>query len=353
MSTITTSRRYYAAQVLGWSVYVLISVAVFRLSGTPITFKLISGSYLVFALGITISHLYRIAIIKLGWLNLDFFRALPRVVVACLALAVLFQLCYAGIGNVVFGWNMKLRWNDPNILTWLMLFFIWNLIYFAYIFFQRYRSEEIKNLKLEAARNEYELRRLRDQMNPHFIFNAMNTIRALIDENPVKAKEAITKLSNVLRGSLQTGKHELIPLSKELEIVRDYLEIEKIRYEERLIIRENIDPDTLSISIPPLIVQTIVENGIKHGISTLPKGGEIAIGSRLVEGGMVIEVKNAGVFNPTGNTADALGLRNTLHRLNLSFGDRAKLEISNIKEGTVLTTLFIPTQNAHNKSSDN
>lgn len=346
------SKYYYKAQIIGWSVYVLISTAVFIMSGTELTIDLIGGIYLVFALGLVVSHLYRTAIIRLGWLEVDLFRLVPRVAIACTVLAIGFHLIYISIGNIAFGWKMTFRWSDPNLVAWAMLFFIWNLIYFAYNFFQRYRKEEIKNLKLEAARNEYELRRLRDQMNPHFIFNAMNTIRALIDENPAKAKNAVTQLSNVLRSSLQTGKQDLIPLEKELEIVRDYLEIEKARYEERLTVEYVIPEKLLGTRIPPLMLQTIVENCIKHGIATLPQGGKIKIEAQPSPEHVDIHVYNTGKFEPGDHGEASLGLENTRNRLALSYGDNAWMKIGNYNGTMVKTTIHLPTKtNTNDKST--
>jgi len=342
LKVMAPSRNYYKAQIVGWSLYILASTGVFIMSGDDITIGAIGGIYLVFALGLTVTHFYRSILINLGWLNLDLFRLVPRVLAACILLAIAFHFAYIHIGNLIFGWTLKFLWNDQNLFAWGMLFFIWNLIYFAYIFFQRYRKEEIKNLKLEAARNEYELRRLRDQMNPHFIFNAMNTIRALIEEDPKKAKKAVTQLSNVLRSSLQTGKQEFIELKKELQIVHDYLEIEKARYEERLTINMDIDDSTLSIQIPPLILQTIVENCIKHGIAKLPKGGAILVQTIRHSDHVEINVLNDGEYIPSPEATSSLGLENTRNRLDLSFGKNAWLTIGNTDSGSVKTHIHLP-----------
>lgn len=346
------SRNYYKAQIVGWSVYIMMSTAVFILSGTELNISVFGGIYLVFALGLIVTHLYRIAIIQLGWLNLDLFKLAPRVLAACILLAIGFHWVYLSILNLAFDWNKAFQWNDQNLFAWAMLFFIWNLIYFAYIFFQRYRKEEIKNLKLEAARNEYELRRLRDQMNPHFIFNAMNTIRALIDEDPKKAKSAVTQLSNVLRSSLQTGKHELISLEKELQIVRDYLNIEKLRYEERLNVEFDIKLDCLSTLIPPLMLQTIVENCIKHGIAHLPLGGTIKIVANLNGDTTDIEVLNSGQYIASTESDSSLGLENTRNRLDLSFGKKAWMTIGNEDTETVKTRIHLPNNKTHDTSND-
>ncbi len=350
---MTPSRYYYKAQVIGWSLYVLISTAVFIMSGTDMSMKVVGGIYLVFALGLIVTHLYRLVIIRLGWLEQDIGRLLPRVTIACVVVSVIFHALYISIGNLVFNWGIEFSWRDPNIVTWGMLFFIWSLIYFSYAFFQRFRKEELKNFKLEATRNEYELRRLKDQMNPHFIFNAMNTIRALIDEDPNKAKRAVTQLSNVLRSSLQAGRKDLIRLEQEYQMVRDYLEIEKARYEERLEVEWQVPDELMSIKIPPLMLQTLVENSIKHGISKLPKGGTIKIEASKSADGVDLAVTNSGHYEPNTSSDSSLGLENTRARLRLSFGERADLEIKNVNGASVQTTVHIPlTQETHDSNID-
>lgn len=333
---------YYKAQVSGWSLYVLISTIMFIMTGTELTLKLVGGIYLVFALGLTVTHLYRLAIIRLGWLEQDIATLLPRIAISCLVLSVVFHSLYISIGNLMFGWGFDFTFQDPIMVTWGMLFFIWILIYFSYTFFQRFRREEVKNFKLEASRNEYELRRLKDQMNPHFIFNAMNTIRALIDEDPGKAKKAVTQLSNVLRSSLQAGKRDLITLEEECALVRDYLEIEKARYEERLAVEWAVEPELKNVSIPPLMLQTLVENSIKHGISKLPKGGLVRIEATTSNEVVYLKVINSGHYEPNAKSDSSLGLENTRSRLRLSYGESADLEIKNLNSSMVETTVLIP-----------
>ncbi len=351
---MSASRYYYKAQLSGWSLYILISTVVFILTGTKLSFDVIGGIYLVFALGLVVSHLYRAMIIKLGWLERDIVSLIPRVALACILLAIGFHGVYIFIGNLAFGWKLAYTWTDVNLVTWGMLFFIWSLIYFTYIFFQRFRKEEIKNLQLESAKNEYELRRLRDQMNPHFIFNAMNTIRALIDEDPAKAKNAVTQLSNVLRSSLQAGEMDLIPLAKEIDIVKDYLEIEKARYEERLAVTWHVAAGSEKVRIPPLLLQTIVENCIKHGIAKLPDGGSIEITTNLHADAVDIHIYNTGTYDPNAKSKASLGLENTKNRLNLSFGKNAWLTIGNIENQLVLTTIHLPLKpTKHDTSNSN
>src|SRR5690606_5122792 len=137
-------------------------------------------------------------------------------------------------------------------------FFLWFVLYFSYHYFDQYN----KSLKYEASMVQIELNNLKSQLNPHFIFNALNSIRALVDENPEKSKQAINQLSNILRNSLATDKKRLTKFGDELKIVRDYLGLENIRFEERLKTRFDIDPQSHRFNVPPLMIQTLVENGI-------------------------------------------------------------------------------------------
>src|SRR6185503_21239820 len=133
------------------------------------------------------------------------------------------------------------------------------------------------------------------------IFNALNSIRALVDENPVRARTAITELSNILRSSMQAEKLETVTFEKELNIVKDYLALEHIRFEDRLQIEYVIDEDTLDQPIPPMMLQTLVENAIKHGISKQVGGGVVRIISDFKGEFHELAVQNTGQLNGARN----------------------------------------------------
>jgi LytS/YehU family sensor histidine kinase len=200
------------------------------------------------------------------------------------------------------------------------------------------------SLKYEAAIFEIELNQLKSQLNPHFIFNALNSIRALVDEDPDKSKTAITQLSNILRNSLVVNRRKLIDLKDEIKTVMDYLALESVRFEERLSVFYNIDPATTSCQVPPLMLQTLVENGIKHGISKLTYGGQIRISARINEdNNLEIEIRNSGQFSGNGSSGTTgLGIENTRRRLDLLYGSRSQFQIRNEDDATVLTRIIIP-----------
>lgn len=226
------------------------------------------------------------------------------------------------------------------IINYLMLFLFWSGIYFSIAFFRRYRQEEIQRLKWESGLKEFELNKLKSQLNPHFVFNALNGIRSLVEEEPAKSKQAITQLSNILRNSLLSDRAQTISLAEEMKTVLDYLQLEKIRFEERLQFSINTDAESTTFLVPPMMIQTLVENAVKHGISSQVKGGEILLSASLQTQGLEIRIDNPGRL---GNTeSDGFGILNTRQRLGLIYGNAASFQIEQSGPETVTARLFIP-----------
>jgi LytS/YehU family sensor histidine kinase len=225
-----------------------------------------------------------------------------------------------------------------------LVFGIWSLIYFVSFAFRNYKREEIDKLKAERSLKDSELARLRSQMNPHFVFNALNSIRGLVMENPSQAQEAITQLSYLLRNFLNTENVTLTTLSNEIKTVQDYLNLEKLRYEARLKFEIDIAPETLSIPLPTMMVQTLVENAVKHGISNSIEGGTIAIRSSIEENKLIVSVANTGTLGPRREGPDAesgFGIKSSEERLNLQYGNEANLRLEELN-GNVVATIALP-----------
>jgi LytS/YehU family sensor histidine kinase len=217
------------------------------------------------------------------------------------------------------------------------------MIYFIYHYIAKSRTQQLDTLRLQAMVKELELKTIKSHINPHFIFNALNSIRALIDENPLRARDAVTELSNILRSSMQSENLETVTLERELNIVRDYLALEHIRFEDRLRVEYDIDEDTLDQPVPPMMLQTLVENAIKHGISKNIDGGVVRIISDFRGNNHELIVRNTGKLNGEINK-EGFGLSSTASRLGLLFGDNAKFEISDTKENMVEARVSIPVQ---------
>lgn len=335
---------YWICQISGWSLFVLFNSLFFKLEDAFTTNVAISQC-LMLIFGIVVSHLYRNIIVRFNWVRLKTLYLIPRVIIATVVLATIMDYAQYGIElslDIAGAKHQDVVTITINILNLAFVLFFWSLFYFSFHFIENYKKAEIENLKWEVSINEIELNKLKSQLNPHFMFNAMNSIRALVDENPIKAKEAITQLSNILRNTLQMGKNKVISFNDEMKIVNDYLALESIRYEERLKLSVSVDPQSLTFNIPPLMLQTLAENGIKHGISRLTEGGLLEIKTVVKENKLHIMVRNSGQITGSLENDSGFGIKNTLQRLKLLYGKEASLKIENEKENIVLTELIIP-----------
>jgi LytS/YehU family sensor histidine kinase len=229
-----------------------------------------------------------------------------------------------------------------SIANWALLFMIWLAIYFAALAVRRHRQAELRQSELTRALQQAELRLLKAQLNPHFLFNALNTVRSLIADEPSRAQRAVTHLANTLRYALRSDQHELVTLAQELEIVADYLDLESMRFEDRLAVEYDVPSDAGGVRIPVMLLQTIVENAIKHGIAELPAGGVLKISAALKDGALFLEVENPRPAAPSRVSGEGTGLRNSEERLRLLFGSRASLELDLSQPAIVKTRIRIP-----------
>jgi hypothetical protein len=215
---------------------------------------------------------------------------------------------------------------------------MWTALWAGWQALRRYRQGEMARLRAESQRSALELDALRARLNPHFVFNALNNVRALINEEPARAREVVTQLSNILRHALEHSQRESASLGEELAVVDDYLAVESVHYEERLRVHRDIARDALDAQLPPMLLQLLVENAIKHGIARTPGGGELAVSAWRQDGKLAIEVSNPGRMdgNDSGHGVGLAYLRARLarepgHRFELQQnGHRvlARLEIS-------------------------
>ncbi|MEQ9468839.1 MAG: histidine kinase [Ekhidna sp.] len=337
------TRIYWLCQILGWGLYGFIQVFLYTVAERFDTIQALGVLYQVVYF-ITTTHILRGLIINRGWLNLRLRLLIPRLLIVTLALSGLnyvYLYIIELLTHTISRTELMVITALVNTVFYWVIYFIWTIFYFAFHYVERYN----KSLKAETAAREVELNNLKAQLNPHFIFNALNSIRALVDENPRKSKESITQLSHILRNSLISDRKMLIPFMEELKTVMDYLALESIRYEERLTTKFNIDRNSGRYSIPPLMLQTLVENGIKHGISNLKHGGEINITTSVKRKLLHLQIRNTGQLPKEVNLEKGFGLANTSKRLELIYGEAARFEIKNENKNTVLTSIWIPLMN--------
>jgi sensor histidine kinase YesM len=346
---LSRKKIYWISQLSGWSLFILINLLVIA-SFEELPWQRVLVWIFLGIIGVFFTHLLRKTIRRKRWLDLPLKKIIPRIITASffigtLIYALVFAVSYfSGTMNrdeLTVGMPIAGAINTSGVI------FLWSLIYFAVHYLENYKKKEIESLIWEAAVKDYELKTLKSQLNPHFMFNAMNSIRALIEEDREAAKAALTKLSNILRYSLQMEKMESVPLEDEMETVRNYLDLERIRFEERLSYNLSVDPQSEKIEIPPMMIQTLVENGIKHGVSKRTTGGEIDVKTKLqIENGvskLKIEIENSGHLSAGElKNSQGFGINNTKHRLSLLYAEDAKFSLTNIEGDKVLAELEIP-----------
>lgn len=336
---------YWICQIAGWTTFLLLNLLIVSTIEELKTDRILKAIYFVSA-GLIFTHIFRAIIKKQNWLELPQRKIIPRVLAASVILGItiygiVYLISYSS-GTLSPDEHTTIR-PFIGIINTTGISLIWALIYFSIHYLENYKKTEIESLIWEAAVKDYELKTLKSQLNPHFMFNAMNSIRSLIEEDPVHAKIGLTKLSNILRYSLKMERAERVALGEEIDAVKDYLDLEKMRFEERLSYSFNIESGSNRIEIPPMMIQTLVENGIKHGISKITEGGEIIIKSQIENSNMCIEIKSNGHLDEESlKNSKGFGVANTKHRLNLLYGERASFTLSNENDNLVIAKLKIP-----------
>lgn len=353
-------RLYVLCQMGGWTFFLVLQVvfiALFRddsVAGRATPLDILLSLARVVAQGLLVTHYARFYLTRWGWKELGWKPLIPRVLLMAFAMSAVWTVVgYALEFGVLQAdppakhplWMLCLT----SLINGTIMMVGWLCIYFFYHLFERLNRLQVEQLQLVAAAKESELRALKSQVNPHFLFNSLNSLRALIDEDAPRAREAVTRLANMLRYSLQSGQQETVPFEEEIRIVEDYLALEHIRHEDRLRVRWEIPADVRLLSVPPMLLQTLVENAVKYGISTRREGGELAISARIDGAALNIRVTNPGDLSAPVSPAAAragsstgVGLRNASERLKLLFGDRAALTLLAEPAGCVTADVIIP-----------
>jgi Histidine kinase len=340
-------RIYWACQIGGW--FLSAQLALLFLTGgddEPRAWQLAISMNASAASAILWTHVYRAAIRKRGWAGLSPGRLLPRVSLGSVLVGTAITFTSGPVWLLVLGDRgaSVSEWAPPAIMNWSSLALGWSVVYFGVHYFERWRQAELENLQLAVAAAEARLHGLMSQLNPHFLFNCLNSVRALIVEDPSKAQTTVTELSNLMRYSMQAGRVVTVPLETEIEMVRTYLSLEGVRLDERLASEIDMAPDTRSVPVPTMLVQLLVENGVKHGIERLPDGGAIRVVSRLVGGALRLSVTSSGrLVAQAGSTR--VGLANARERLRLLYGERAGLTLRE-ESGSVVAELTLPGEQA-------
>jgi hypothetical protein len=342
------TRTYWLCQVAGWGSVVLWVSAFYVVYDSNARWDVIA-SIVVIDGGVTmlITHGLRWWMYRHGWIDMRLARLLPRLVSTTLALA-------AGITGVIALTSRVMSGDggyDRTAAFWTFIAFLWAfggwLLIYATVHARR--RHDARGFALTLNARDAQLQLLRAQLNPHFLFNCLNSMRGLISENPERASAMVTSLSDLLRYSLRSDRAHTVPLAEEMEIVNEYISIERARFEERLRFESSVDPVALGVAVPPMLVQTLVENAVKHGIADRADGGVVRVRAEVSGGRMAISVTNTGLMRAPMNE-NGHGLRNTIERLRLLYGDEASLTLTDAS-GQTVASVTIPLESSRERAA--
>ncbi|HEY7817890.1 MAG TPA: histidine kinase [Vicinamibacteria bacterium] len=333
---------YWKCQIAGWALAGAVSAVIPSLFG-GMRWVVLGRAVVGAALGVVLTDQLRRHMRRNGWLAMSLPDLAPRVLAASFAVAAAMVL---GVMPFLLAILRTPSRKGPLLAIFashLAIVLGWSLIYIGYRYLQAIRRAEVEKWRLELAARETELGALRSQLNPHFLFNSLNSLRGLIPEDPSRAQDAITRLAGLLRHTLRLSRTRIITLAGELEATVHYLELEALRFESRLRYEIDVEDGLREHPVPPMLVQTLVENAIKHGISQLPEGGLVRIEARKAQGDLRLRVSNTGTLlpNPQGR---GVGLANSLERLRLAFGESVRLELVQSGPNEVACEVLSPSE---------
>ncbi|MBK8094150.1 MAG: histidine kinase [Verrucomicrobiaceae bacterium] len=298
--------------------------------------------------GILATHLLHVLTLRRRWDLSPLRRLLPVVMVACMMLALTISLLIhsitafsagPGFGLRIVGTGLLMEVFSTSIITFFLLG-MWAALYYACHAFTRLHQMEITTLRSDSAIKEARLQTIATQLNPHFLFNSLNTVRALIEESPKQARDAVTQLSLVLRASLSSSDQKLIPLRDELTAVNALLDLELIRYGDRLHVQRTVGEGCERALVPPLLLVTLVENAVKHGVAAKLGPGHLRYTAQLENGSLYLRVENSGTLTADWQQKGGIGLAHTQERLALLFGEKATMTIQQTANGVEATVIL-------------
>ncbi len=337
-NTRGTISLYWTCQLFGWG-----SAAAYwsyyQITWTQPTLLEVLSVVWSFAIGIGSTHLYKNLAHRYGWPRLAIRTLIPRLFLALCVLTFIYVLSgYLWI--LIQGYTFSTSVFMGMFSGGLRYIMIWLLTFHLYHYARHSRQAEIDQNKYEKLAIAAQFKQLNTELNPHFLFNSLNSIKALTLENPQAARKAVDLLSDMLRNTLRFSEKRVIPLKEELQRIEAYLALEKIRFEERLQYTMDIEEGTKAINIPPLSLYNLVENAVKHGINKSKSGGHIQISSFLKDDQIHLVVVNDGALNQ--ESSDGIGLKNVAERMRLVYGAATKLSLKAIAPNQVESRISLP-----------
>lgn len=285
----------------------------------------------------------------------NWLRLLPGYAALGAALAVgktifpiLLQWLFLQSISEILGWLSRKPWFLLTDFLFALVFYSLVLAFAqARIYYRQYREEELRASRLESQLAQAELRALRMQLQPHFLFNALNSISSLQMEDTAAAQQMTARLGDFLRLTLDGAGAQTVPLRREIEFLRCYLDIERVRFGRRLMTEIHVEPEALEAEVPNLILQPLVENAIRHGIAPRAAPGRLRINVVRTDGQLKISIEDNGCgLQPNGNglkgNNDGVGLANTRARLRQFYGEGYQFQLANVETGGLIVTLSLP-----------
>lgn len=339
-----TNAQYWGCQIAGWGAYTTVglSTAVLENGWRP---SIVLGYLLFWGYSIGLTHGLRREIKRRRWTSLPLHRALARLAAASIAIGAVQSALVVGVYTALEG-QLGI-WSQPSSIAFMFIGLsvittIWTILYLTLTTLRHSREAQRTELQMKLALSNAELRALEAQLNPHFLFNCLNSIRGMVNENPAQAQDMITRLANILRYNLQKDRCHTVPLASEVEAVSDYLALESVRFEDRLRVFVVVDDAVRQSPVPPMLLQTLVENAIKHGVEELASGGDVSIRANRDGNAVRIEVENTGSLHEPRAGSTQIGLSNARERLRILYGEQASLQLAPRGEGRVAATILIP-----------
>lgn len=341
----SSSRDYWLFQLGGWGCLTLVAILSSLNDWNEAALRFVLAKTMCMVSGLLLSHMWRLFLRWRGWIDRQGTPPMKGIVAGVLVLAMVQTGVLAG-ADVLFRRGALLA-EDEKIsllvflfLLWCLLFAVWTLCYSAILSRRRAARFELEKLQLEVSAKDAELRALQAQVNPHFFFNSLNSIRALIYHDPDLAARAVGQLGGMMRHSLRAGHNATVALADELAAVEAYLGMEQHRFDARLQAQLDIAPGLEAVQIPPMALQTLVENAVKHGVEKSVGACQVRISAQRDADHVVLTVANQGRLAAPGDST-RLGLANTSRRLALLFGARATCTLRE-QDGWVIAQVVLP-----------
>jgi two-component system, LytTR family, sensor kinase len=336
---------FWPLQLAGWALYGAALIITFlpMVAAEGGVLRLVEVKSVRAALGLLLSSLLR-----LGYRRLAPGTPLARQAAWALAGSALLGVAwvglsdaYASLRNASFDWDTAHARMPRAAVDYTVTLLGWSALYFGIRHARAAQAARELTLRADALAPQARLASLRHQLQPHFLFNALTSIRALVEEDPARARRVVTEVADFLRFSLVEGDKPSVRLGEELAMVRSYLVIEAVRFEEKLQVHFDVQEGSERCLVPAFLLQPLVDNAVKHGMASGTLPVQVSVRAAVQEGTLRVEVANTGRWAPAGCAGTGTGLRNVRARLEELYGERARLRHGEA-EGRVRVEVELP-----------